>query len=70
MTWLNDPKTSKGSVTLTLLMISFVAFLGGNVAETLGYIKSTASLNEMFYTMSAMYFGRRLKKAGPIENLE
>jgi len=61
--YLKDPKNNKPSVSLTAFAISFILFAGLSVAASLGYVKDTSSLAELFYACSALYFGRRFQLA-------
>lgn len=57
-----DPKTGLGSVSLTLVFISFNVVLVGLVgkwAGSLGGIDISQALN-LFYACAALYFGRNL----------
>lgn len=49
------------SVTLTLLLASFVALLVGAGLEMAGVIKSTSILPELFYANAALYAGRKFQ---------
>lgn len=60
--WLLDPKTSKRSVSLTMLTVSFVSIIGCAFAHVLGKLDSTGPLLELFYACSALYFGRRFER--------
>jgi len=67
-----DPKTGKGSVSLTLVFISFNMVLVGLVgkwAGALGGIDLTQALN-LFYACAALYWGRSFSKDGDKVNLE
>ncbi len=57
-----DPKTGLGSVSLTLVFISFNVVLVGLVGkwvEKLGGLDLSQALN-LFYACAALYFGRNL----------
>lgn len=59
---IRDPKTGLGSVSLTLLFISFnVVLIGlvGKWVEKLGGFDVGQALN-LFYACAALYFGRNL----------
>ena len=62
--YLNDPKDGKPSVSLTLLMTSFILTIGFGIAQSLGKVNSTGPLLEIFYSMAALYFGRRFTVKG------
>lgn len=59
--WLTDPKTKDKSVSLTLLMISFVGIIISGSLEISGIVNTTSVLPEIFYGCCATYFGRRIK---------
>jgi len=59
-----DPKTGLGSISLTLVFISFNIVLVGLVgkwAGALGGIDITQALN-LFYGTAALYWGRKFQK--------
>lgn len=59
-----DPKTGMGSVSLTLVFISFNAVLIGLVGRWSGFfggIDINQALN-LFYACSALYWGRKFTK--------
>ena len=61
-----DAKTGEGSVSLTLVFISFNVVLVGLVgkwAGALGGIDLTQALN-LFYACAALYWGRKLQSGG------
>ena len=62
--YLRDPKTNKKSVTLTFLVLSFVAFLVIAILAATDHVQETNSLAELFYACAALYFGRRVKVNG------
>ena len=62
--WIVDPTTKKDSVSLTLLMLSFLAVIIANGLEIAEVTKTSASVNEMFLTTAGLYFGRRLSFKG------
>lgn len=60
---IRDPKTGYGSVSLTLVFISFntvVVGLVGKWAGSLGGIDINQALN-LFYACAALYWGRKLQ---------
>lgn len=61
MMWIKDPKTSKRSVSLTMLIVTGILCIAGAVTQMMGKIDSTSLLAELFYTSAALYGGRRLK---------
>lgn len=61
-----DPQTGMGSISLTLVFISFNAVLIGLVgkwAGALGGIDLTQALN-LFYACAALYWGRKFQGTG------
>lgn len=66
--WVRDPKTKEKSVSLTLLMVSFLAIIVCSVAHVFGKLDSTGPLLELFYATAALYFGRRVNfKRGELD---
>jgi len=59
--WFKDPKGGEKSVSLTLLIISFIVMVASIVGEMSGKLTSTSSAPELFYACCATYFGRRIK---------
>lgn len=63
---IRDPKTGVGSVSLTLVFLSFNAVLVGLVgkwSKSLDGIDLNQALN-LFYACAALYFGRNLSTKG------
>lgn len=62
-----DPKTGKGSVSLTLVVISSVMVILGLVGRWSGYLGVMDINNslEFFYASSFLYFGRNWRTATP-----
>jgi hypothetical protein len=63
---IRDPKSGKGSISLTLVFVSFNVVLVGLVgkwAGALGGIDLTQALN-LFYACAALYFGRKFQRDG------
>ena len=59
--FLKDPATSKSSVSLTLLIISFNLVILGIVGKWGGYLKIDISQSlSLFYACSTLYFGRKI----------
>jgi hypothetical protein len=58
--FIKDPKTSQKSVSLTLLLISFIALLVGGGLEMFEVIKTVSVLENLFFTCAGLYFGRRI----------
>ena len=57
--WLIDPKTKESSVSLSMLVITFVTTLVAAGLHMTGKVTDTSILTEMFYANCALYFGRR-----------
>lgn len=62
--WLKDPITNVPSVSLTILVATFVLTVIAGAAHMSGYAQSTSLFAEMFYSATALYFGRRLNIGG------
>lgn len=62
--WVTDPKTKEQSVSLSMLMVSFVALLVACALNMAEIIKDTSSLTELFFANVALYFGRRFNVKG------
>lgn len=63
---LKDPKTGKGSVTLTMMWISFnvsILALAGKVTKILGGVDYSDTLWLLGLT-SSLYLGRKIQKNG------
>lgn len=58
--YLVDPKTKKQSVSLTLMMISFVLLVILSTLKALEHVSSVGAFQELFYATAALYFGRRV----------
>lgn len=54
-----DPKDGKQSVSLTLLVLSFVALLVASTFHIAKVTENTSSLMELFMTCSGLYFARK-----------
>lgn len=59
--FLRDPVTGQPSVSLTLMIVSFLFLLVASGLEMAGVVKSTSMAFEMFGSTAALYFSRRLK---------
>jgi hypothetical protein len=59
--WVKDPKGGAKSVSLTLLIISFIIMVVAVVGEMTGKVQTTSIAPELFYACCATYFGRRMK---------
>ncbi len=67
-----DSKTGLGSVSLTLVFISFNVWLASVIGKTAGYLggmNPDQCLN-MFMACSALYFGRKFQGDGKKVSLE
>ena len=62
--WLKDPITQVPSVSLTLLVATFVLTVIAGGLQMSGCVQSTSLFAEMFYSAVALYFGRRLNIGG------
>lgn len=51
------------SVSLTMVLVAFVAVLVANSLEVAKVTDSTASLMELFYATAGLYWGRKLTKS-------
>ncbi len=58
--WVKDPVGKLPSVSLTLVMVTFVGVLVAGALEMAGVVKSTSLFGEIFYSSIALYFGRRM----------
>ena len=58
--WLTDPKDNKKSVTLTLLIISFLTVIVGSVVD----MPQLPVALQTFLTCGGIYLGRRNIKIG------
>ncbi len=62
--WLTDPTTSKKSVSLTLMVLSFFGCIVGGGLQIAGKTETVSICLELFYGCSALYFGRRFSMNG------
>lgn len=62
--WVNDPATKTPSVSLSLLVVSFTAVIVAGALHMAGVVSNTSLFTEVFYSSTALYFGRRLNIAG------
>lgn len=69
---IRDPKSGLGSISLTLLFISFNVWLVSVVGKTAGYLggMNTAECLNMFMVCSGLYFGRKLTVDGTKKTLD
>lgn len=56
--YLTDPKDDKPSVSLSLLAVTFLPLLGFSIKMAIN--GNIDPLTSLFYTCTALYFGRRL----------
>lgn len=61
MKYFIDPKTKSESVSLTLLLISFVLYVSFSITTIFEITSGIGPLSELFYFCVALYFGRRVK---------
>lgn len=66
MLYLVDPTNGQKSVSLTIMMVSFVTLLGFAIASVLEYVKNVDPLLDIFYACAALYFGRRVSINGKL----
>jgi hypothetical protein len=59
MFYFTDPKNGKKSVSLTLMMLSFLLMVIGSVLVTFGKMEDLTAFTTLFLTCSGLYFGRR-----------
>lgn len=67
--WVEDPKTKEKSVSLTLVVLATVLYMGAIVANISGISISDNLIQEFWFGSCALYFGRRISfsKDGKIE---
>ena len=58
--WIDDPKDKAPSVSLTLLMASFIGVLVAAVLHMTGVVHDTSVMVEVFYANVVLYFGRKI----------
>ena len=73
--WVRDPIQKLPSVSLTLLMVSFVFMLAAILTNYLAFLKGIDGnlASNLFLTTAGLYFGRRLsigKNTGGVEKQE
>jgi hypothetical protein len=59
-----DPKTNERSVSLTLMLCSFIIAVVAASLDMAGVVKSTSVSLELFWGTSALYFGRKWSARG------
>lgn len=58
--WIQDPSNNNlPSVSLTLLIATFIGAVAAGSLELAELTKSTSLFSELFYSSCALYFGRR-----------
>jgi hypothetical protein len=60
---IKDPKQKEPSVSLTMMLIAFIVALVAAGLDMAGKIKSTSVTLELFWGVTALYFGRRVTLA-------
>ena len=62
--WITDPTTKQESVSLTLLMVSFSFAIAAAALHLAKVTDNTSTCTELFYSCTALYFGRRFSFNG------
>lgn len=63
--WMKDPaNNNQPSVTLSLLIVAFIAALVASALHATGQIQSTSAFTEILWGMCATYLGRRISIGG------
>lgn len=57
--WVVDPKTGESSVSLTLVVITFLVCLFAMALEMIGIISNTSMTFELFGLACGLYWGRK-----------
>ena len=57
--FITDPKTKEQSVSLSMLVITFLAALVASGLQMAGKIESVGSINELFYASAGLYWSRK-----------
>lgn len=57
--WVVDPKTGESSVSLTMVVVSFLVCLFAMALEMIGVISNTSMTFEMFGAACGLYWGRK-----------
>jgi len=58
--WVVDPKTKEPSVSLTLMIVSFVLALAAWALILAKKIEAPSIIMELFYSTACLYFGRKI----------
>jgi hypothetical protein len=56
-----DPRTKEPSVSLSMLVISFLGVLIASGLEMSGKVENTSILMEAFYASAGLYWGRKFQ---------
>ncbi len=64
MKFFSDPKDGKPSVSLTILVVSFILLIIAGGLEIFEVTKSTGPFMELVLSAFALYFGRRFSFKG------
>lgn len=69
MPWATDPKNNKKSVSLTLVILSTVLYMGAIAGNIAGAEVDTSLITQFWFGSCGLYFGRRISfsKDGNIE---
>lgn len=57
--WITDPVTKQPSVSLSMLVVSFVGVVVAACLHMADVVKDTSVMTELLYANTALYFGRR-----------
>lgn len=68
--YLTDPKTKEKSVSLTLMLVSFILALVAGGLEMAGLVKGTSISLELFWGTAGLYFGRKFTTRGQSVGVE
>lgn len=68
--WISDPKTKEASVSLSMLVVTFVGALVAAALHMTGQVNDTSIMTELFYANVALYFGRRFSVGGKTASSE
>lgn len=58
--YLKHPGEKEKSVSLTLLIISFIILIGMGILQAFNVVQSIGPFMEIFITTVTLYFGRRI----------
>jgi len=58
--WVRDPKTQEKSVSLTLVVLATLLYMGAIIADINGISISDNLIQEFWFGSCALYFGRRV----------